>query len=686
MTNHLATEISPYLLQHAENPVDWYPWGEAALEKARREDKPIFLSIGYAACHWCHVMAHESFEDPEIAAFLNDHFVSIKVDREERPDLDSIYIDAVTAMTGQGGWPLTVFLTPSGKPFYGGTYFPPHPEYGMPAFRQVLEGVAQVWQNQREEIEAAGEKNSLQLRQALHGTASSGEFQPEFLSRAAQILIDSYDWTNGGWGTAPKFPQPMVLEFLLTQATRGNQSALDIVVHNLEAMQAGGMYDLLGGGFHRYSIDSKWLVPHFEKMLYDNAQLARVYLHAYLLTRAMEFRETCEQTLDFMLHELADPQGGFYSSLDADSREGEGEYYLWSKTDIETLIPDPQEIEIFMAAYGFSDEGNFAGKNILRQTYDAQSLSHRFNIPEKEMAPLLSRLRRRLVLERTHRPRPATDDKVLTSWNALAIQAFVEAGRFLNREDYLATAQRCADFLLTQMLDHGHLFRSWRQGQARREAYLEDYASLAIALLSLYQADANLRWFTAAQDLTATMIATFRGPRGEFTDTCTDNEELIVLPRNLQDNATPCGNSLAAAALLQLTAFTDHSDWRDEAISMLGSVQQYTTRYPKAFAHWLTVMDFAAGPIRQVAILGPREDPATQTLIEVVCSTYRPRSILAVSELPLQAGSPTLLFERSLIERRPTAYVCEGFTCRLPVTHAQDLAALLDEGTPAGAG
>ena len=679
MPNHLIHESSPYLLQHAVNPVDWYPWGSEALEIARIEDKPIFLSIGYAACHWCHVMAHESFENPSIATLMNDNFVSIKVDREERPDLDSIYMSFVITTTGQGGWPLSVFLTPEGKPFYGGTYFPPIRRHNLPAFREVLETINRLWHTDRTGILSSSENLTQSLQSRLADQSGEEQLSPDLLVRVVRTIAQSYDWQNGGWGGATKFPQSMLIEFLLRQGSRGDHASLDMATHVLRAMDQGGMYDVLGGGFSRYSVDSTWLVPHFEKMLYDNAQLALVYLHAYQLTGEPSFREVCEATLDFVLREMTHPTGGFYSSLDADSEGEEGKYYLWTPAEIHAALQDPDDAELFIVAYGVSDQGNFEGllrRNILRRNLTDEQLAQHFHLEVNAIPTRLSDLRKRLLDVRRGRVRPGTDDKVLVSWNALMLTAFAEAGRSLECLEYSQAAIRNASFILENMFPAGKLARSWREGQAKHAAYLEDYAGLAVALLSLYRADPNPRWYQAAVNLVGEMLAHFgdkTDPTGGFFDTRDDHEALLYRPKDLQDNATPSGNALAAMVLLQLATYDGRSDWRTLAERMLSSNLGLMLRYPSAFAQWLCAADFALGPVHEVAILGDLVDLGTQGLLQPLLHGYHPRLVLAASPYPPPAGSPALLRDRPLMNGKPTAYVCRGFVCQHPVNTAEEM-------------
>ena len=673
MPNHLRHENSPYLLQHADNPVDWYPWHADALTKARNEDKPIFLSIGYAACHWCHVMAHESFEDPESAAILNEHFISIKVDREERPDLDSIYMQAVVAMTGQGGWPMSVFLTPDGQPFFGGTYFPPVRRYNMPAFQDVLLTIARLWQQDRQQLLTSAKQITEHIKSAGQLAGSNMPSPEPGLDEAVITLAKSYDWQNGGWGSAPKFPQPMTIEFLLRRSTRGDKLSGDMAIHALQAMAKGGMYDVVGGGFARYSTDNEWRIPHFEKMLYDNAQLALVYLHAYLITGNPTFRRTCEETLDFVSRELLHPLGGFYSSLDADSEGVEGAYYAWSVEDISLAIPNQQARAVFVAAYAISDTGNFEGKNILQRSLSDEQLAMQFSLPVEDIPALLASLHKQLLEQRQNRTHPGTDDKIILSWNALMLNTFAEAGRYLRRPDYVQLAMRNGRFLLDNLYRDGRLLRSWRNGQARHNAYLEDYASLILALLSLYQVNPHLFWFTSATKLADEMVDRYQDPSGGFFDTSADHELLLIRPKDLQDNATPSGNALAAVALLQLAAYTGNSHWHNLADQMLNQILPSASRYPTAFAQWLSAIDFYIGPVTEVAIIGDLNNDQTSQLQDFLWSQFRPRLIAAISPFPIPPGSPALLQNRTLVKNQTTVYVCQNHTCKYPVTTVADL-------------
>ena len=585
--NHLASATSPYLLQHANNPVDWHPWGAEALDLARREERPIFLSIGYAACHWCHVMAHESFEDPATAALMNAHFVNIKVDREERPDLDSIYMTATTALSGSGGWPMSVFLTPELQPFFAGTYFPPVRRHNLPAFRDVLSSIARAWQERRAEILTISSQVQEQLQAQAKWDPGDMAFDLAALESAAAKLIESHDAAHGGWGHAPKFPQPMALEFLLQRYLRGDVRALQPAQQTLQAMALGGMYDVVGGGFARYSTDEHWLVPHFEKMLPDQALLAQVYLHAWQVTGQPFYRRIVCETLAFVEREMTGPEGGFYSSLDADSEGEEGRFYVWTVDKLQAVLQT--DYPLFQAAYGVSAPGNWEGRTVLQRALDDASLAARFELSPDLVAEALAVCHTRLLAARAGRARPGTDDKILTGWNGLMLTAFAEAGAALGEPAYLSVASHNAEFLLTALRPGGKLRRAWRAGKASSEVFLEDYASLVTGLLALYQADFNPRWFTSALELAEEMIARFADDSGGFYDTSVDGEPLLIRPKDMQDDATPSGNALAAEALLRLAAFTGREDFRTRAESTIKIALPMAVRYPTAFARWLAL-------------------------------------------------------------------------------------------------
>jgi hypothetical protein len=660
MTNQLAGESSRYLQQHADNPVAWYPWGEEAFEKARREDKPIFLSIGYSACHWCHVMAHESFEDEETARLLNEHFVSIKVDREERPDLDRIYMSAVQALTGGGGWPMSVFVTPKGEPFYGGTYFPKEPRYGMPSFKQVLTAVAEAWENRREELLGSADQvtEALQRREGVGGEAEV--LHPETLDVAVRALRQQFDSVEGGWGGAPKFPQPMILEFLLRYyRTTEDARTLAMVSQTLDKMARGGIYDQLGGGFHRYSVDDHWLVPHFEKMLYDNALLTRAYLHAWQLTGEPLFRAVVEETLDYILREMTSPEGGFYATQDADTEGEEGKFYVWTPQEIREVLGE--EAERFMEHYGVTEVGNFEERNIL--TFEG-------SFEEREA---LADARRKLFEAREERVQPGRDEKVLVSWNGLMLTAFAEAARALEREDYRQAAERNADFLLEELrTPEGRLWHVWKEGEAKVPGFLDDYTHLIQGLLALYQTTFAPRYYSAAHELLQEVLAHFDAGTG-FYDTADDAEDLIVRPKELQDNAVPSGNAMAVTVLLELAHFGADPRYADLARASLRSVQTMLARYPLGFGQWLVALDAALARHRDVAVAGDLGDEALWTLVEVARRGYRPHRVVAAGP----GNVPPLLAGRETISGEPAAYVCIGESCRAPVTEPGALQALL---------
>ncbi len=675
MPNHLGQETSPYLLQHAANPVDWYPWGQEALAKARAEDKPIFLSIGYSSCHWCHVMAHESFEDAAVAALLNEHFVSIKVDREERPDLDAVYMGAVQAMTGGGGWPMSVFLTPQGVPFYAGTYFPPTPRYGRPSFRQVLQAIVRGWQERRSELLASGRQVLAVLQQQQGGgiRGEEGTLRPTTLAAAVARLREGFDADYGGWGGAPKFPQPMALEFLLRRHLRTGETApLSMVTQTLEAMARGGMYDQLGGGFHRYSVDGRWGTPHFERMLTDNAQLARVYLHAWQLTGHPFFRAIAVEVLDYVAREMTAPGGGFYSTQDADSDGREGLFFLWRPAEIRAILGE--EAERFIAAYGVTADGNFEGQNVLTLVG---------SVAERDA---LAPARQKLRAVRQRRVLPGRDDKVLTSWNGLMLAAFAEAARVLERADYQQVAERSAHFLLRRMRrEDGRLWRTWREaGGGDRETggrgngYLEDYSHLIEGLLELYQTTFAPRWYTAAQELAETMIAHFRHPEGGFYDTSDDHESLIVRPCDVQDNAVPSGNGMAAYVLLRLAGLSMEPRYREIAEQSLLRVQPLLGQFPLGFGQWLIALDYLLSSPREIAIVGEAARDDTQELLHTAWDGYRPHQVVALGATNEQRAAVPLLQGRDALGGRATAYVCSGSTCRPPTSSAHELRALLD--------
>jgi uncharacterized protein len=669
MPNRLAEETSPYLLQHKDNPVDWRPWGPEALAEAASEDKPILLSIGYSACHWCHVMERESFEDPETAAYMNEHFVPIKVDREERPDVDDIYMEAVQGMTGHGGWPLTVFLDSEGVPFYGGTYFPPEPRQGMPSFRQVLEATAGAYKTQREELREASARIRDSLAAVGRVEQSQEPLDQSILERATSALQSRFDRANGGFGGAPKFPPAITLEFLLARGVT------EPVALTLDKMMHGGIYDHLGGGFARYSVDANWLVPHFEKMLYDNALLARTYLHGWQVTGTQRWRRVCEETLDWALREMRGPEGGFYSALDADSEGEEGKFYVWEEDEMREVLGEAglsaDAIERVLGHWGVSAAGNFEGKNILHVPLGASA----------QQPHELVDARTALHCQRDRRIRPGLDDKRISSWNALMIAALADAGAALGRNDYLDAACGGARFVWESMRDeNGHLLRTWKNGEARLNAYLEDHAFLVEALLRLYEATLEVRWFDAARETADSMIARFADDeRGGFFTTSNDHEELIARRKDVGDHPIPSGNSSAAYGLLRLAALTGESAYEERAIGTTRLFAPAAAQHPDAFGHLLQAIDFHLSPTREVALVAPANGGTSadglSELAGVVRSAHRPHIVLAGG--PEGSERPALLRERGAVEGKPAAYVCEHFACQTPVTEPQELEAQL---------
>ena len=686
MPNRLHHETSPYLLQHADNPVDWYAWGDEAFEAAQDQDKPILLSIGYSACHWCHVMEHESFEDPDTAEYMNDHFICIKVDREERPDVDDIYMQATLLFNrGSGGWPMTVFLTPTGHPFHAGTYYPKEPRYGMPSFRQVMEAAVNTFRHKRREAERVGKSLASDLSRGMFEGLGD---EPDMLTRsmldiAAQNLLRRTDPIHGGLTrTAPKFPNPINLEFLMrTYAATGDEQTLQVVLFTLRKMAQGGMYDQLGGGFHRYSVDERWLVPHFEKMLYDNAQLVRVYLHGWQISGDPFFREIVEDTLDYVMREMTTPEGGFYSTQDADSEGEEGKFFVWSADELRDALEDVvSSVPAVMAYWGVTDEGNFEGSNILHGADMMERVAVRHGLDIEQMREDVSTAKTVLFTLRKNRVPPAKDTKTLAAWNGMMLSAFAEAARVLGHEEYRQIAVENAQFLLREMVNaEGRLWRTHRDGISKLNGYLEDYAHIIEGLLELYQTTFDTRWFVEAQRLADVVMEHFRADDGGFYDTSDDHEELIVRPRNVQDNATPSGNAMMAYVLLRLTAFTAETRYEDAALNVYRSLGSALREYPMAFGEMLIGLDLYLRRPVEIAIIGDPNDDRTQAMLEVVRSPYRPLAVVALS--PKNADSntmPALLRTRTLRDGAPATYVCENFVCAAPVLTADALSELLD--------
>jgi uncharacterized protein YyaL (SSP411 family) len=675
-TNALISETSPYLLQHAHNPVDWYPWGEEALNKARTEGKPILLSIGYSACHWCHVMAHESFEDEDIAALMNEHFVNIKVDREERPDLDQIYMSAVQMMTGHGGWPMTMFLTPEGIPFYGGTYFPPQDRYNMPGFPRVLLSVAEAYQSQPDQVAGTASSMLGELRRLGLAEESRDLLTTEILDSSYRRIARNYDPNNGGFGNAPKFPPAMTLEFFLHVHHRTKSSeALAMVTETCRKMAEGGMYDQLGGGFHRYSVDAKWLVPHFEKMLYDNALLSRLYLHVYQVTGDQFYRRIAEEILDYVRREMTDASGGFYSSQDADSEGEEGKFFVWSRREVIDALGNEAGV-IFSDYFDITENGNFEGHNILHVKISLDEVAARHGVTTRHATEIITAGRRKLFEIRERRVKPGRDEKILTAWNGLMLTSFAEASAILDREDYRQIARANAQFLLSSLLQDGLLLRTHKAGESKLNAYLEDYANLIHGLIALYESTGEIEWFAHAVKLADRMIEQFWDDEaGGFYFTGTSHERLIIRSKEWLDNATPSGNSVAALSLLRLALLTANEDYRRRATTILRLMTNQVQRYPSAFGFALTALDFYLGSPLEVAIVGKRQDERITGLIRAFWGQFLPNRVLALCTEDFgQAASQIPLLEgRNALDTQPTAYVCQNYACQSPAVTAVDL-------------
>jgi uncharacterized protein YyaL (SSP411 family) len=676
--NRLIEETSPYLLQHAHNPVDWYPWGEEALDRARREDRPILLSVGYAACHWCHVMERESFEDPDTAALMNERFVNVKVDREERPDVDAIYMDAVQAMSGHGGWPMTVFLTPDGEPFFAGTYFPPEDRHGLPGFRRVLDAISEAWRERRDEARTQARRVVEAIGRTGELRASADPLAEDVLRGAFSLLVRTFDPEWGGFGGAPKFPQPMTVEFLLRCHLRGYDGALQMAEVTLHRMANGGIHDQVGGGFHRYAVDGRWHVPHFEKMLYDNAQLARLYARAWLLTGTDRYREVATSTLDYLLRELRHPEGGFWSSQDADSEGVEGKFFVWSHDELVEVGGEA------VASYlGAVPEGNWEGTNVLWTPLPRHLVAAEEGIDQDELRGRVDRARAELFARRERRVRPATDDKVLAGWNGLAISAFAEAGRAFGEDRYTEAATDAAGFVLSNLRrDDGRLLRAWRDGRTGGPAYVDDHALLAAAFLDLYESTFDVRWFVEARRLADAILELFAdGERGGFFQTGSDAETLVIRPKELYDNAVPSGNSAAAEVLQRLALLTGDARYERAGVDALRLVRGMMERAPTGFGHALGALDLYVSAAKEVAIVGDPSADDTRRLVAEVWGRFQPNRVLGVAA-PGDDATRTvpLLADRPQVDGRATAYVCERFVCQRPVTDPSELAELLIAG------
>jgi hypothetical protein len=693
-TNRLASETSPYLLQHAHNPVDWYPWGEEAFRRARETNRPIFLSVGYSACHWCHVMERESFEDPATARILNEHFISIKVDREERPDVDEIYMTAVQMMTGRGGWPMSVFLTPDRKPFFGGTYFPPEDRLGMPSFKKVLSAVSQAWKQRRGALTDNAEQVVRAIESHAAPAAAAAAIDESLFEQAAAHLRREFDARWGGFGGAPKFPPSGAIAVLFRQHLQtGESDLLEMATLTLDRMAAGGMYDQIGGGFHRYSVDERWLVPHFEKMLYDNAILARVYLEAWQATGNPRYRRVAEETLDYVLRDMTDGRGGFHSAEDADSEGEEGKFYVWTRGEIFALLGD-EEAEVFCDYYGASDAGNFEGKNVLHVAEDPAGFARRRDLSDEELEARLAPLRQKLLAARAERARPGKDDKILAAWNGMMVSALAKGYQVLGEPRYREAAERAADFILAEMVRDGVLLRSYRagddeagEGTAKLPGYLDDYAEVASSLVDLYEATFDLRRLVAAETLTAGMVADFwDAEQGGFFYTSADHKHLLVRTKPFYDGAVPSGNSVAALLLLRLAKLRDRPEFAGKAEAILSSMEQQMAIQPRAYLNLLSAADFRLRPVREIAVVGDRSAADTRRLLEVIHTVFLPNTVVAL----LEPGAPDheaarrlvpLLAEKTMIDGKATVYVCQNYTCLQPVSDPSALEQML-QGAP----
>ena len=669
-TNHLATETSPYLLQHAHNPVDWFPWSEKALEKAKQEDKPILLSIGYSACHWCHVMEHESFEDTSIAQQMNDNFINIKVDREERPDLDQIYMSAVQLMTGSGGWPLTVFLTPDAKPFHGGTYFPPDDRFNRPGFRRVLATISEAYRERRSDVVKNAQTLIEQINAQSTRADADSQIGVDLMEQAQSGIASQFDTSHGGFGSAPKFPPSMTIDFLLRHHHRtGSELSLQISNLTLHKMAFGGLYDHLGGGFHRYSTDEKWLVPHFEKMLYDNALLGRAYVDAFKVTGLPLYQRIVEETLDFVGREMRDSGGGFYSTLDADSEGVEGKFYVWSRDEFDDVVGPDRDI---LARYlDVTEQGNFEGHNILNVPELPDAFSQSEGVSSEQLGEWMKDARHCLLERRETRIRPARDEKILTDWNGLMLRTYADAAACLGRADYRQIAESNAEFLLSVMWDGERLLHAFKDGKARFNAYLDDYANLADGLLGLYELTFEERWLRASIQLVEYMIKNFWDEEnGGFFFTGNGHETLVARTKEYFDNATPSGNSMAAGVLARLGKLLDRNDFTDKSERICRSAGEYIRRFPSGFGKMLAAVDFLSGPSQEVALVG-QPDP----FLPALRKRYLPRTVIAGGE----TENVPLLENRSTLDGKPTAYVCENYVCNQPTTDAVVFEGLLQK-------
>ncbi|MCH7803163.1 MAG: thioredoxin domain-containing protein [Acidobacteria bacterium] len=676
-TNRLSDQSSPYLLQHAHNPVDWYSWGEEALNAARAQDKPILLSVGYAACHWCHVMEQQSFENEEIAQLMNENFINIKVDREERPDLDAIYMNFVQMATGSGGWPLTVFLSPNQVPFYGGTYFPPEDSQGRPGFKRVLRSVAETYRTRRSELEENREEIIQRLGQMTLGKGRE-QLEKGLLDQSYTQVLHRFDSQHGGFGGAPKFPSTMILGFLLRYYQRtGTEKALEMVRLSLDEMARGGIYDQLGGGFHRYTVDERWLVPHFEKMLYDNALLSRLYLEAYQVTGDSYYREIVEETLEYVQREMMDPSGGFYSSQDADSEGEEGKFYVWTPAQVEAVL-GREDASIFNPYFDVTDSGNFEGKSILHHRMTLGELSQSRGKSGEELKGFLDQARRKLLEARQERVKPSLDDKVLTAWNGMMLTSFAEAAFVLNDSKFLEIAVKNAEFLASAVMVEGRLLRSWRQGRAHLNGYLEDYALVIEGWLTTYQATGDMRWLDHACRLMERQFELFQDEEGnDFYFTSSDHETLLIRQKEYQDNATPAGAGVTCLNLLRLSVLLGKKEYRELAQSMLHQVSGGLSQFSSVFGYWLQALEFFLSPAQEIAVLGKASE--REALLQPVRERFLPNKVLAFLQEPdseLVQKIP-LLDGKTAIDDRATVYVCRNYACQEPATTVEGLERVL---------
>ncbi len=677
-TNRLINESSPYLRQHAHNPVDWFPWGDEALARAKAENKPILLSIGYSACHWCHVMERESFEDESTAALMNEHFVSIKVDREERPDVDHIYMSAVQILTGRGGWPMTMFLTPDGLPFYGGTYFPPQDRHGLPAFKRVLLGVAQAYRDRPDEVMKTVGQIMNGMQRSEQAPVSSDGLDDRIVLQAATKLSRSYDDVHGGLGQAPKFPNESAFElFLRAHQATGDTRFLEMTLHTLRKMACGGIYDQLGGGFHRYSVDAQWLVPHFEKMLYDNAQLVPLYLDAFQITGDAFFGRIARESLDYVLREMTGAEGGFYSTQDADSEGEEGKFFVWGPAEVRRLVGDA-DAEIVCRYWDITTEGNFEGHNILHVTLDIEQMGKLFKRDPQDIQRIIETARVKLLAERAKRIKPGLDDKILTAWNGLMISALARAAEVLGEPRYEAAARRAVAFVQSQLLRGDRLLSTYKDGIAKLNGYLDDYAFLITALLDVFELTQERAMLQQAEQLAAALMRHFWDEQGGgFFFTSDDHEQLIVRSKPAFDGSIPSGNSVALRALLRLYHHTEKATYLERAECILHLYAGAMRDQAFGFGNMLCGVDFYQRQPKEIAVVGDPAAPATQQLLAKIRTTYLPNRILNVINPASGDPVPSLLQGKGQVDGKPTVYVCHRQTCSAPVTSWEALRPLL---------